>query len=225
MRTIIKSILIILFALNVSAGFSQYQKGEITIGMSTNYNFIGSGPEVFGFGYRKTKFEAYVGDWPNMSMQEFEISTFGVNLSPKIGFCIFKNSIIGADLNLLYGKTLKNDFYYEEVQLFTGFSPFIRYYISVNNYMNFFMEVNAGTGIGKVKVEDVGTSESYYLSAGLSPGLSLKVNENISFDFAFVYDYWEEKSKEKILNNSLSSKISFLGFEIGITGVIKKRKE
>jgi hypothetical protein len=217
-----KFFLLVLFSFTVNIGFSQYEKGEITIGLSTNYSAIGSGPELFGFGIRTTKVKMPTGDYSGYSMEEFEIKTFGLNLAPNIGYVLSNDNVLGAEFNFIYGKTLKNDISYKEKQQFIGFSPYFRHYEPLSQYAQLYIEFNMGFGGMFIKNDDYGTSESNFLSGGISSGISLKAGDNISFDFAFNYDFYRETFWDNIFDEGYITKTSAMGFEFGIVATLAK---
>lgn len=113
---------------------------------------------------------------------------FNMGLSPKLGYFIQDNFVLGAeiDLSIATSKTF-NTYNY-------GISPFARYYfddkrLEFSQRARFFLEANvgfAGTNL-KDKTTDASTSTNG-LNIGFGPGLAYFITPNVALETLLKYD-------------------------------------
>ena len=198
------SFLLLMISLGLSA---QVQKNfllfEAGINLGENTGFLGTS----GISFESKDF--YTKEYQSGIIQSYKVHDyFGYSLAPRIGYTIFNNCIVGADLNYRK-KFYKFDNYgitknrYRSV--LSGI--FIRQYLGKGKLLPF---IDAGLGFGEsksvndesspggAKYEDVEHRNLFYYSAaaGVSYSAGSKININL-----FVKS---QRTKEKPINTETS---------------------
>lgn len=136
-------------------------------------------------------------------------SIFSLNLSPKIGFCISHESVLGFDLHLA---NFKN----EETKLsLIGIGPFYRYY--PNAFNKTFIELNSALGRVDENPNYLFSNNkqtNIYKSIGFSVGTGMVISKKFALEISVNYKHENliEDSNNKEVYNSLGISLGFIGF-------------
>jgi hypothetical protein len=219
----LKSFLLIILLFSIRIGFAQFDLGEWKLGLSTNVGATNNGPEVikFGFGQSKMLYQ-YKNNSGTVYTDRDYFNTFGVNLSPRVGYTFWNNGIAGIDLHYNYGKVLKNQHDYELEQVIGGAGLFLRgYFVSIKK-INLFLEASSGYSRSKYR-SSIESVKSRMFNFGLMPGLTFFIGEKFSIDMGIAYDFINEKILSTMPYDVLKgdrSDFHSLTFEVGFIGTI-----
>ncbi len=116
---------------------------------------------------------------------------YNLGLSPKVGFFIADNFLIGAVANLGFTKSPKTAGQAVESTIY-GFQALSRYYlfpgeVGVDNLLKrgrFFVEANGG--ISGINIKDGATTNGFAM--GFGPGLSYFVTDYVALETSFKYN-------------------------------------
>ncbi len=117
---------------------------------------------------------------------------FDIGLSPKAGYFINDNLVVGAIVNLGFSKSPENSGVSTKTTVY-GVQAFSRFYFrpgetelleDVVSFGRFFMETNAG--IAGVNVADGPTTNGF--AFGFGPGYTYFLNENIALEAGVKYN-------------------------------------
>jgi hypothetical protein len=168
----------LLFFFVCNSLIAQIEKGTYLIGLDNKFNFKGKA-DYAGTGY----------------------TSFSLHLSPKFGYPIRKNLIIGAELPIIYQKSIFPREGIEREHKYSMFfvTPYIRYYVGakkVKPYFNF----KTGFGFGKSDLDGrIWKEEGAMVELG--PGSTLFISENISIDFGINYLFISSKISDPFSGN------------------------
>lgn len=145
------------------------------------------------------------------------------NLHPKVAYFVIDGLAVGIDLNFFYSQYKEDEGDNPFFDRYTGIGagPFVRYYFSVAEKVQPFVE--AGAGIGSVKNtygEDGGEEEEDTFDIfryNASAGVALFVNDKLSVDFTaglrganFTEEY------ENFMGETVEDKTNVTNFGVGI---------
>jgi outer membrane protein len=205
MKNLIFSIILIL-ATGVFA-LGQTESGKVLIG--TSMNLIGPNTSIFSsapnsagvnFGSAKFKSGNFESDATNFIM---------FNLSPKVGFFMVENGLLGIDLTFLYMKEEDDDAAITEV----GVGPFFRYYFPAEKVVRPF--VHAQAGIGQVSFGEGDEFKTSTMSYNLGAGGVFFLSEKVSFDLMF--GYYRKQLKEKSSDDNSRVLLGSFGLAAGLS--------
>lgn len=146
------------------------------------------------------------------------VSSYGINLGPSMGWFVSENTAIGANLLIAYSKNKTNDvsdatgntFNKDNSTRFNlGIGGFARNYFKTEGSMLPFgqFNLNLGTGSstskgfsfsgGDKSTYDGKSSGDFFVNAGLSVGFTKMLNNNTGLDFFAGYNYSYNKSTFK----------------------------
>ena len=136
------------------------------------------------------------------------------NITPRVGYFVSDQFVIGAGVGFSGSRiTQPNDDYNAESNI--AFTPFARYYIPVNEVINFYGQGQVGLGIGNSK-QVVGTTETdtgdiTTLSFGARAGVAFFPSEHINIDFGFnLINFRAENDTDP--NNDVEDKTNTFNF-------------
>lgn len=169
-----KTMTILAVLISTLTAFSQTEQGSFYIGGNTNLTFDiqESGFESDEFDYQK------------------EIDVVSYNFAPSVGFFVIDNTVLGLTLPIVYTNT-KDSNSDEDKTIIHSFNPFVRYYISTWERVNFFVEGELGFGRRVQEIEfssgDTEKDENTMSQYKIGGGFAFFLNENISFNFLIKY--------------------------------------
>lgn len=191
---------------------AQTEKGKTLIAISSALG-IGGNSNGFAFNSTKTKSDTFESD---------PIKSSSFNLSPRVGYFVADNLVIGAEV--FYGFAKQDDFFFggdvviDQVKTNTfGGGPFARYYFKTEKIVPF---IEAGLIIGSSKTtfgESSGEDKTNLFNYGGGAGIAVPLGSMVSFDALLGYSHFENKPSENNDNNSRSifNSVSLrLGFSI-----------
>lgn len=214
-----KLTLLAVVLVTISSGLlkAQTNQGKVLLGLSSTLSLDGTGYNLTGgtgfnlmnisFSSTKYKSDAYEEGNPHKKTN--------INLSPKVGYFVVDNLVIGLDLNVASlsekGGTLK----ISQTLLSTG--PFIRYYLPTSNVRPFF-EFNSAFGVinNKLKTDIYEEFKSSVKSIGGGFGIAAPLGERVMFDVLAGYNSLTVQRKENNDNN-FRNVIGTLGLKFGFT--------
>jgi hypothetical protein len=202
----LKSILVFLFILSgLSPVLSQIKKGTKMAGASVATAFYNSGKSEYSFPPPTTGYTS-------------NVSGYGLNISPSLGWFISDNTAVGATLLLNPSKNKTEDVSDANGNTFSkdnstrfnfGFGGFVRNYFKTDGNILPFGQFNLNMGIGSTssngfyfsggdKLTYNGKSSGdFFLNSGLSFGFTKMLNDNTGLDFFAGYNYSYTKSSYK----------------------------
>lgn len=178
-------LLVLLFATN--SLFAQTQKGSWMAGGSGSF---------FG------------------SMNSGNLDNAGLSLSPKLGYFLANNFVMGLDLR--YGYIGSKTSYSTSNNYLFSISPFIRYYVGKSKFKGF-IEGEMGYGISETKISNTTPVVSNYkykddkLLLGISLGASYFFSERVSIEGSFRFSH---PSGGTFLENNYRNLQFNVGFQI-----------
>ena len=203
--------------LNYSISMGQPTKGQVLLGVSSNFSIPGIGSEITSSGSNlmtighttlKSKSDSYDDSDPS--------KITSLNLLPKVGYFVIDNLAIGLDINLATttSKSGGSDTKYTTSLLSAG--PFVRYYIPSESVLPF---LEAGGSFGTVTSKsDYNGNESKNKSSANTfwggAGLAFPVGERVTIDLMAGYNSLTLKDKEDNPDNSRYV-IGTLGIKLG----------
>ena len=201
-----KSFCLLVFALvSMSPAFSQIKKGKRMAGATVGSVFYNSGKTEYSFPPPTTGYTS-------------NVSSYGINFGPSLGWFISDNTAIGSTILLSHSQTKTNDvsdannntFSKDQSNRFNiGIGTFARnYFKTEGNFLPFGqLNLNFGTGsstsdgfifIGGDKYSyDGKSSGDFFLNGGLSMGFTKMLSDNTGLDFFAGYNYSFTKSTFK----------------------------
>lgn len=154
---------------------AQIQKGNLMLGSDIGSGLVNNASSgLFGLNFGLNEGAGY-----------------NVGISPKVGYFIEDNFLLGAVVNLGFTKSAKNRGTSTQSTLY-GIQALSRYYVSpgeegIDNFLKhgrFFMEANAG--IAGVNVKDGPTTNGF--AFGVGPGYSYFVTPNVALETTLKYN-------------------------------------
>lgn len=170
---------------NVSFTNAQTEQGKIVIGTSSTFGLMGVGSDLMSIGFSNIKYKS---DADSYSEPDPDKQT-SVNISPKIGFLVANNLLLGIDFNLAYSKNTDGSDDYKYTQSIFGAGPFIRYYIPTNSIKPF-IEANSSFGSVSSKSEYNGNTNDdseRLISLGGGIGMAVPIGSKVTFDVMANY--------------------------------------
>lgn len=161
-----KVLLVAIMAVAGLTASAQTEKGKVLVGGS------------IGFGTEKS----------DVSGAE-ESTSF--NITPKAGYFVSDNIVIGLGLGYEYEKSatdVKADY--------VSVAPFGRYYKSLSDQFKFFGELSVPLEFGSFKAGDVKTGESTSIGVALAPGFAFFPTKKIGIELAFSGLSYENYQRE-----------------------------
>lgn len=210
-------VLIAFFAAQLTSAQRPTDQGKILIGLSSNSfsaNLTGSN-NLFSAGITNSTVNSSTGFNDNYSSSNF-------SCSPKAGYFVAKNVVMGAELSMS-STSARKDPDYKKNRIGMGMiGPFIRYYSEQNTW--FYPIIECGYSIGSIKyIYDYKDPQeddekikyklsNIYGSAGMAFVLSdyFMIDAKINANY-FIIDY----PKNRSINNQKDQSLSF---QIGLTG-------
>jgi outer membrane protein len=200
-KSILKCSAIIICLCSSFNAYSQTDKGKLLVGGQYGLNFSS---------YTST-FKGVNNSFENGKYRTLEIS-------PQVGYFIFKNVPVGIDLIYNHSKTTLQSSDSRSSSL--ALMPFVRYYFGQAK-LKPYLHISAGPGWEKTGSANFGWPEiiqkSKLFRYQLRGGLSAFFNDFISFDFSFGYKSNTQFFKEpmvdgtftewKVINNGLDAVI------------------
>ncbi|WP_020529585.1 outer membrane beta-barrel protein [Flexithrix dorotheae] len=220
-----KTVLLLVFC-TIQSGLllGQINKGKILIGLSTSLNVAGTEENTTSIGFSKRVIK---GDDDSSSSSGNESKSFGLNFSPKIGYFVANNFVVGLLSNYSFSNTKYDDDKITFIINQYSFGPFLRYYIPTKNILPF---LEFGSSFGKtnsmVKIdynnsEIEGNIRESMISAGI--GMAVPLGKKVNFDLLLGYENHVSKRKENNDNNE--KEIShIIGLDLGFTVILGKNK-
>lgn len=185
----------ILFLFGFTLVSAQIQKGNLMVGANIGSGLISdSNNGIMGFNFNLNKGGG-----------------FDLGLSPKVGYFIEDNLMVGAMVNLGFSKSRKSAGVSTKATSY-GFQGLGRYYLNpgergVNNLLNygrFFVEANAG--FAGVNVHRGATTNGFVF--GFGPGYSYFWNQHVALEASFKYN--------GLLGGGNTTYQHSLGFAVGV---------
>ncbi|NTW23778.1 MAG: porin family protein [Lentimicrobium sp.] len=213
-------LIVVLFVVPASMTFSQTEKGQVFLGISSRYslNPVGVGislPDMMSLSFSTVKFKS--DDDNNDDSGSTKFNCF--NLIPKAGYFVIDNLAVGIDLQLgIYSlkETYDSDIYKDQGTVFSA-GPFIRYYFPVNKILPY---LEAGGSLGSAVLtseyeneEDKSKTSMNSFSAGA--GISAPLGEKVALDLMLGYLSMTMKDKEDNPDNERMV-IGTFGFKFGV---------
>jgi len=165
-----------LVVFGMTSAYAQIQEGNIMIGAGLGNSIVGNNnSSILGFNFGLNDGAGY-----------------SLGISPKVGYFVKDNLLIGGLVNLGYTKGAETTDA-EAPETFTyGLQALSRYYLSpgeegVDNLLNhgrFFLEVNAG--IAGENIKDGNTTNGFIF--GFGPGYSYFVSDNVALETSLKYN-------------------------------------
>ena len=205
-KRLLSNLIAIAFLVSLSCGLTnaQIEKGSIFLGTSTsitgsNYDMILGTSNSIGFASSTLKGDGY----------EEEYSVF--NFSPKLGYFITNNFVLGANMKFW---VQKEDEYKTSI---TAIGPFARYYIT-NGKIVPFVEAEATFGNYKDTWDNSysdGESKNKLSTLSVGCGLAFFVNKFISVDCLVGYKTISIKDSDSTDDDKMT--LNNFGVVIGFT--------
>ena len=145
---------------------------------------------------------------------------FNVGISPKLGFFLNENFLVGAAINLGFSKSSEDD-EGESIETFGyGLQGFVRYYITANDVgadglsprSIFFFENNLG--MSGLSINDGPSTIGF--AFGFGPGLAYFITENVALEATLKYNGLLGKRTDDFQNS--------IGLNIGFQIVLDRAK-
>ncbi|MCB0631617.1 MAG: hypothetical protein R2824_21530 [Saprospiraceae bacterium] len=219
MKKLLLTTVIMLFA-GVGLVMAQLDRGNVMAGISSTIDLIGNGPSLMSIGYTTIQYkedsDGYTAGDPDKMTR--------INLSPRVGFFVVDNLLLGADLSYAYSKTKDgaDDIYasdYSETLFSVG--PFVRYYVPFNRAWPF-VELSGSIGsiISKSDYRDNSiVDDSKYtndiLALGGGLGLAVPIGEKVVFDALAGYSFLQYKYDDSEYNERME--FGTIGLKLGFT--------
>jgi outer membrane protein len=226
-------LVLMLGLLPVTTGFSQTSKGNILLGVSSQFSLLPieegitmSGLLGIGFGNYKVKSD-------EGGENDYETKLRSFNTSPRIGFFIVDNFALGADLHFsrLKMKSSYDEYEYqsesENTMSLLGFGPFARFYFPTGRMYPF---IEAGVLFGQVKNkykwestwgDDEGEEKIGVSGFNAGAGIGLSLGEKAVLDMALGYQSLTFKEKEDNPDNERAI-VGTFGLKVGIVVFLGK---
>lgn len=196
-------LLVVISLLYTTAVFSQTERGNIIVGLSTHLNLseYNSGFGVMGY----SEIEATTRD-PYTNREVSSITDqFGLSVNPKVGYFVEDNFALGLSINSIYSKSEGENDYEEKISIIAA-GPFLRYYLMSGKIMPYFeiegtfgkWKDNREGGMYSEPVED--KTSIYSFGGGL--GLAFLLGERLSFDMQLAYNRMVMKDNENAGDNN-----------------------
>lgn len=118
--------------------------------------------------------------------RDTETTSSRLIVSPKVGYAIHDNLVIGTSLDYLYVKgqiapeiQLRNT---NSKSSFIGFSPYVTKYFNVTKALLFDVEGQISYSVGETENTDIAlVSDSSLISINIIPGITYSVHKNLAF--------------------------------------------
>jgi hypothetical protein len=201
-----KSFFLLLFTLvTISPTLSQIKKGKRMAGATVGSVFYNSGKSEYSFPPPTTGYTS-------------NVSSYGVNLGPSMGWFISDNTAVGATLLFSYSQSKMNDvsdatnntFNKDKSKRFNmGIGGFARNYFKTEGNLLPFGQFNLNFGTGSSSSDgftfsggdkysyDGKSSGDFFLNGGLTMGFTKILSDNTGLDFFAGYNYSYTKSTFK----------------------------
>jgi opacity protein-like surface antigen len=203
--------------------FGNPEGPKFLIGLSSTLAASGKTPDIMSFSSSTTKYKSDVANSPEYSYKE---SSF--NLSPKAGYFVVNNLVLGLDLSIITWKESgsSSEYKYTDKTSILGAGPFVRYYVSSGKVLPF-LELGGLFGSVTSKSSGMGSSEtdkSGISGFGGGAGFAAPLGDNVTFDVMIVYNSFTSKDKEDNPNNNRTS-VGTFGIKLGFLVFPGKQKE
>lgn len=194
---------LLFFAAFVTVCNAQFSKGMRMTGGTLGSGFFNSGKYDYSF---PAPTAGYTSD----------ANSFGISLSPNLGWFISDNTVVGARLSIGYNYEKNIDAFNNvtfrkktDTKLQIGLGGFARNYFKSSGSFLPFGEVHLDAGIGSSTTEgftytttykdsyDGKSSGDFYGDAGLSFGATKMLNPHTGLDFFAGYTFFYNKTKFK----------------------------
>jgi hypothetical protein len=201
-----KSFFMLLFTLAINpTAFSQIKKGKRMAGATVASAFYNSGKSEYSFPPPTTGYTS-------------NVSSFGISLTPSMGWFISDNTAVGATLTFSSSKYKTNDVSDANGNTFNkdnsarfnlGIGGFARNYFKTEGNLLPFGQFNLSFGTGSSSSDgftfsgndkysyDGKSSGDFFLNGGLSVGFTKMLNANTGLDFFAGYNYAYNKNTYK----------------------------
>lgn len=214
------TLLVVLFVVHFSGVFSQTEKGQVLLGISSRYSLtpaeVGiSLPDMMSLGFSTIKFKS---DDDNLDASEtIKFNCF--NLMPKAGYFVIDNLAVGIDLQLaMYSMKETYDSYtYNDRGTVFSAGPFLRYYYPVNKIMPY-LEAGGSFGSSISKYEYENEEDEYKMSMNsfsAGAGISAPLGDKVALDLMLAYLSMTMKDKTDNPDNERMV-IGTLGLKFGV---------
>ncbi|MFW6328135.1 MAG: outer membrane beta-barrel protein [Bacteroidota bacterium] len=203
---------------------AQVNQGKIILGLSSSFGVTNTSTDFMNIGFSTVKEKSDAdgfeeGDPSKMTR---------INFSPRLGYVVTDNFVIGLDLNTVIGTQKAGDDAGDKYsQSMVAVGPFIRYYISSATVLPF-LEVSSQFGTLKDKYDfsDNTFFEDQEYTASLTSvgggvGIAAPLGEKVHFDVLVGYNSLTIKDKEDNEDNErsvLGTAAIKLGFTVLLGG-------
>jgi len=194
---------------------AQTNKGKFLLGeLSTiDLTFAGT-PTSMTLGWSTYKSKSDSGNEDNSDRPK----EFSINLTPKFGYFVINNLVVGLDISIGYNHANSHDGDIISKTTEFGVGPFLRYYIPTQKILPF-AEVNYSIGSGNRSSEYF--NENYEHKYQIQQycfgvGMGIPLGEKVSFDTLVGYHSYIWKSKEDNEDNTRDIIIT-IGLKFGVT--------
>lgn len=175
MRTMKKMMLLLLFLAGIGKANAQIQEGDIMLGSDLGSGLVATGSDgLFGL---------------NFGLNDG--AGFSVGVSPKVGYFLNQNFLVGAAVNLGFSKSPENNGEATETMSY-GFQGLTRFYIRPNEVdanelparSMLFLENNAGVA----GLNNNDGPSTFGFAFGFGPGLAYFVSDNVALETTVKYN-------------------------------------
>lgn len=213
-------LMVSLFVVPFSGVFSQTEKGQVLLGISSRYSLnpieVGiSLPDMMSLGFSTVKFKS-----DDDNTDDSETTKFNCfNLMPKAGYFVIDNLAVGIDLQLaMYSMKETYDSYtYNDHGTVFSAGPFLRYYFPVSKIMPY-LEAGGSFGSAKTTYEYENEEEESKMSMNsfsAGAGISAPLGDKVALDLMLGYLSMTMKDKEDNPDNERMV-IGTVGLKFGI---------
>ncbi len=214
----------ILCVFNLSMLFAQTEKGNILLGLSSSIGLTGPSTTMMSLEFSSSK-EKSDGSSTNGSTPT---KTSSLNLSPKVGYFIENNLVLGFDVNmaLYHSSQLSADYNSNDHITLFGAGPFVRYYIPTGKVLPF-IEMGGSLGLTNNKYEYFNNTDEYKQSISMlegGVGIAAPLGDHITFDAILDYRSITVKDIKNNPNNDRTV-MGTIGLKVGFTIFFGGHKE
>ncbi|WP_347173753.1 outer membrane beta-barrel protein [Polaribacter uvawellassae] len=195
-----KKIALLILLFTAISSFSQIEKGKVYIGASSSFSA--------SFTTNSNENDNYSKDIANLNSFSF---------SPKLGYTITDNLVVGVDFILRYSNVSFKDSSSENINSTYVIGPFIKYYLSKKVFKPFLLaEYGFGSQYSKFESStSKSETEEEITILILGGGISYFINDTIGLELGV--NYTKSMFKSKISNPSNNKSINsgigtFIGF-------------
>jgi hypothetical protein len=205
------------------ASKAQTNQGSLLIGLSSNLNLGGSGPN--GAFYSSSRSYS---DSPFHQSNE-PTKQYGFNLSPKIGVFLVENLALGLSTRFSYTRYESGNNTFSNQSTLYNFGSFIRYYIPISRQNLLYLESAVAWGQRKNEYEysdpDLGNQEVFTnsFSGTFSSGISFALSDYAYLDLGLGYNYQQTWNPEFLENNQYRESHALI-LDLGLTFLLENRR-